>query len=97
MFRIVSQIVFRKFRKYEFCKVSQIQVSQFYVCLASRGSLAGLGFARFRKCEFSKVSQIQVSQEFANMFFVSQGFARFARFSQRNGQFADGVQRLYKL
>ena len=39
MFRQVSQIVFRKFRKYEFRKVSQIQVSQFYVCFAR--------FARF--------------------------------------------------
>ena len=39
MFRQVSQIVFRKFRKYDFRKVSQIQVSQFYICFAR--------FARF--------------------------------------------------
>ena len=39
MFRQVSQIVFRKFRKCEFRKVSQMRVSQFYVCFAR--------FARF--------------------------------------------------
>ena len=61
-----SSCFFCKFGKYEFCKVSQIQVSQFYICLA-------------RVC---KVSQIQVLQGFANRFFVSQSFASFARFLQ---------------
>ena len=52
VFRQVSQIMFRKFRnlKYEFRKVSQILVSQFYVCFAR--------FARF--CKY------KLSQAFAN-------------------------------
>ena len=81
LFHIVSQIMLRKFRKYEFRKVSQIQVSQFYVCLGRFRK-----FAWFRKCEFCKVLQIQALQGFANRFFVSQGF--------RNGQFADGTHHL---
>ena len=55
VFRQVSQIVFRKFRKYEFRKVSQMLISQFYVCFAR--------FARFLKYEFS--------QAFANTSFAS--------------------------
>ena len=73
--------MFRKFRIYEFRKVSKIFFSQFYVCFAR--------LARFRRDEFRKVSQFSVSQEFANGYFfsqVSQGF--------RNGRFADDSLRL---
>ena len=66
VFRHVSQIMFRKFRKYEFRNVSQILLLQLYICFAS--------FARFRKYEFRKlkVSQFSVSKEFASRFFVTQ-------------------------
>ena len=65
----VSQIIFCKFHKDQLSKVSQIQVSQFYVC-----------FARFTiaSTSFHSLSQMQVSQGFANRYFVSQGFASLA-------------------
>ena len=68
--------MFLKFRKYEFRKVSQRQVSQFHVC-----------FARFRK-----VAQMQVSQGFANTSFARFRkkvfcFARFRKFSKDFARF----------
>ena len=63
--RHVSQIMFSQIMiKYEFGKVSQIFLLQFYICFAR--------LVRFRKYEFHKVSQSSVSQAFANRFFVSQ-------------------------
>ena len=80
VFRQVSQIVFRKFCKYELRKVSQIRVSQFYVCFARFAGLlqkthifeAFRTSSQFSQCnsifrgDFSQLVFRSVSPSFAN-------------------------------
>ena len=73
-----SSCFFCKFGKYEFCKVSQIQVSQFYICLARVCKVSQIQVLQ-GKYKFRKVLQIGFS--FRKVLQVLQGFC--------NGRFAD--------